>query len=92
MSTFFQMKKLAIKLGIKIIWFYGEPGHGRGLFDVMSSYGCKLQLRSDVITNYSWFECAEKLMRFLKDYFQSDDSKDHFLVDATETAKVRKQK
>ena len=31
-------------------------------------------------------------MKFLKDYFKSDDSKEHFLVDAAETAKIRKQK
>ena len=86
------IKLLAIKLSIKIIWFYGEPGHGRGLFDAKSSYGCKLQLRSDIITNDSWFKCAEKMMKFLKDYFKSDDSKEHFLVDAAETAKIRKQK
>ena len=87
--TNFQMKKLAIKLGIKIIWFYGEPGHGRGLVNAMSSFGCKSQIRPEIITNDSWFESTEQMGKFLKDYFQSDDSKEHFLVDAAE--KIRKQ-
>ena len=26
------MKKLATEFGIKIIWFYGDPGHGGGKF------------------------------------------------------------
>ena len=42
--TFFQMKKLAIDLKIKVVWFCGEPSHGRGLVDAMSSFGCKLEM------------------------------------------------
>ena len=57
--TVFQMRKLAIDLGIKVIWLYGKPGHGRGLVDVMSFFGCKLQLRNEIITHDSWFESAE---------------------------------
>ena len=41
---FFQMKKLAIDLKIKVVWFCGEPSHGRGLVDAMSSFGCKLEM------------------------------------------------
>ena len=32
------------------------------------------------------------MVKFLKDYFQSDESNEHFWVDAAETAKIRKQK
>ena len=39
--TFFQMKKIAAEFGITGVWFYGEPGHGHGLVDAMSSFGCK---------------------------------------------------
>ena len=31
-------------------------------------------------------------MSFLKEYFVNDDSKEHYLIDDTETARVRKQK
>ena len=41
--TFFEMKKLASDFGIPVVWFYGEPGHGHGLVDAMSSFGCKQQ-------------------------------------------------
>ena len=81
------MKKLVIEHSIKIIWFYGEPGHGCGLVEAMSSFGCKSQLRSEIITNDSWFESTEQMVKCLKDYFQSDDSKEHFLVDAAESAR-----
>ena len=90
--TFFQMKKLAIDLKIKFVWFYGEPGHGRGLVDAMSSFGCKLQLKNEIVTFDSWFESAEKMVSFLKEYFVNDDSKEHYLINDAETAQVRKQK
>lgn len=40
--VFASMKNLAMKYKIKIVWFYGEPGHGRGLVDAMSMFveGC----------------------------------------------------
>ena len=85
------MKKLAIDLKIKAVWFYGEPGDGRGLVDVMSSFGCKLQLKNEIVNFDSWFESAEKMVSFLKEYFVNDDSKEHLIGDA-ETAQVRKQK
>ena len=90
--TFFQMKKLAIDLKIKVVWFYGEPGHGRDLVDAMSSFGCKLQLKNEIVTFDSWFESAEKMVSFLKEYFVNDDSKEHYLIGDAETAQVRKQK
>ena len=63
--TFFQMKKLASEFGITIVWFYGEPGHGRGLVDAMSSFGCKQQLRHEIVTNDNWFDNAESMVDFL---------------------------
>ena len=88
--TFFQMKKLAIDLKIKGVWFYGEPGHGRDLVDAMSSFGYKLQLKKEIVTFDSWFESAEKIVSFLKEYFVNDDSKEHNLIDDAETAQVHK--
>ena len=85
------MRKLAIDLGIAVVWFYGEPGHGRGLVDAMSSFDCKLQLRHEILTNDSWFETAEGMVVFLKKYFENDSSKEHTLLDAAEIAKVRQE-
>ena len=39
--VFYKMKELAEKYQITFSWFYGEPGHGRGLVDAMSHFGCK---------------------------------------------------
>ena len=38
------------------------------------------------------WECRENGVSFLKEYFVNDDSKEHYLIDDTETARVRKQK
>ena len=57
----------------------------------MSSFGCKLQLKNEIVNFDSWFESAEKMVSFLKEYFVNDDSKEHLIGDA-ETAQVRKQK
>ena len=89
---FFQMKKLAMELGIKIIWLYGELVDGLGLANTMFPFGWKSQLRSEIITSDSWFESVEQMGKLFRDYFQSDDGKEHFLVNATETAKIWKQK
>ena len=89
--TFFEMKKLASDFGITVVWFYGEPGHGRGFADAMSSFGCKQQLRHEIVTNDSWFENAEEMVQFLKKYFTNDSSKEHYLVDAAETASIRRK-
>ena len=44
-KTFYKMKKLAEKYEIIVCWCYGVPGHGRGLVDAMSSFGCKQPLK-----------------------------------------------
>ena len=83
--TIFQMKKLAIDLKIKVVWFYGERDHGRGLAEAMPLSGCKLQLKNGMVTFDSWFESA-KMVSFLKEYFVNDDGKEHYLIDDAETA------
>ena len=87
--TFFQMKKIAAEFGITVVWFYGEPGHGRGLVDAMSSFGCKQQLRHEIVTNDAWFANAEQMVQFLTKYFSNDNRKEYYCVDTTETVQVR---
>ena len=79
---FYQMKELAKEFELLVCWFYGEPGHGKGTIDAMSSFGCNALLRSDIIRNDNWFENAEKIVVFLKAHFEGDDTKHHYLVDA----------
>ena len=86
------MKKLATEFGIKIIWFYGEPGHGRGLVDAISPFGCKQQLRREIVTNDSQFQNAEGMVQFLTQYFSTDNSKENHLVHVTKTANIKANK
>ena len=85
------MKKLASDFGITVVWFYKKPGHGCGLVDAMSSFGCKQQLRHEIVNNDSWFQNAEEMVQFLKKYFTNDSSKDHYLIDAAETPSIRRK-
>ena len=87
--TFFQMKKIAAEFGIAVVWFYGEPGHGGGLVDAMSSFGCKQQLCHEIVTNDAWFANAEQMVQFLTKYFSNNSSKEYYCVDAAETVQIR---
>ena len=86
------MKTLATQFGVKIIWYCGEPGYGRGLVDAMSSFGCKQQLHHEIVTNDSRFQNAEEMVQFFMQYFSTDNRKEYHLVDAAETANIRANK
>ena len=76
---------------IDIVWFYGEPGHGRGLVDAMSSFGCKQKLREEIVKYNNFFNTAEEMVKFLNDYFRNGNTKKH-LISASENAELRKMK
>ena len=90
--TFQKMKELAKLYKIDIVWFYGEPGHGRGLVDAMSSFECKQQLREEIVKYDNFFNTAEEMVKFLNDYFRNDNTKEHQLISASENAELRKMK
>ena len=54
------------------IWFYREPGHGRGLVDAMSSFGCKRPLRQMIENEDKWFN---EMKYALKNHFKEDATK-----------------
>ena len=83
------MKKIAAEFGITVVWFYGEPGHGGGLVDAMSSFGCKQQLCHEIVTNDACFANAEQMVQFLTKYFSNNSSKEYYCVDAAETVQIR---
>ena len=66
--VFQKMKELANKYNITIIWVYGEAGHGRGLIDAMSCFGCKGPLCAGIITKDLWFNYATEMCNYLR-YF-----------------------
>ena len=88
--TFHRMKDIALRYDITVAWFYGEPGHGRGLVDAMSSFGCKRQLQHAILTEDKWFDNAQDMVSFLTQYFDDDNSKEHYLVDSAKLAAQRK--
>ena len=55
----------------------------------MSSFGCKQQLRHEILTNDAWFANAEQMVQFLTKYFSNDSRKEYYSVDAAETAQIR---
>ena len=79
--VFASMRSLALKHNIKIVWFYGEPGHGRGLVDAMSSFGCKGPLRKLIINEDQWYDNVEEMKVALEDHFKGDKQKSYRLVD-----------
>ena len=60
------MIKLASAFDIEIYWFYGEAGHGKGLVDAMSSFGCKKILHDDIVCDDKWFENAGEMVSLCK--------------------------
>ena len=87
--VFAMMKAVAMKYQVHVIWFYGEPGHDRGLIDAMSSFGCKAPLRQGIL-NDMWFHNACEMVDFLNREFQDDISKFYSLVDDKQNAVARK--
>ena len=86
------MKELALKYKITVTWFYSVSEHGKGLVDTMSSFGCKGPLRMAIKANDEWFSCAAAMVDYLADYFEDDQTKEHYLVDPSVTAKQRRSK
>ena len=78
------MRSFTLKHSIKIVWFYGEPGHGRGLVDAMSPFGCKGPLRKLIIDDKNkteWYDNVSEMKVALEGYFKDDKQKSYRLVD-----------
>ena len=75
LHVFARLQNLSVKLDKTIIWYYGVPGHGRGLVDGMSGFGVKTPLRKAIIVNDFFYECAGELTTFLLEKFNGDNSK-----------------
>ena len=80
---------LAKRYGIRIDWMFGEAGHGRGLIDAMSWFGCKGPMRKYILED-KWFKNAEEMYQWLVKYFEGDTRKEYNLLDAEELAGIRK--
>jgi hypothetical protein len=90
--TFIQMKKLAAQFKCDIFWFYGEAGHGRGLVDAMSSFGCKKLLKDTILREDVWFKDAKEMTEHLIKETAGHGNKEYYFVDEVETAKRRRKK
>ena len=87
--VFHDMKKLAQMYDIEVVWFHGEVGHGRGIVDSMSSFGCKAILRDAVVTGDLWFPDADKMWSYCKEHFKGDTAKCYRLINYESTALTR---
>ena len=88
---FNSLKKITHNFNINIAWFYGIAGHGRGIVDAMSSFGCKSILRNVIINNDTMFDNAFEICEFLKKC-NDDSNKFYEMVDPDVTAKKRRNK
>ena len=59
--VFHDMKEFSKEFQVLVAWFHGEAGHGRGLVDSMSSFGCKAVLHNAIVTSNLWFLDAESM-------------------------------
>ena len=75
---------------IRVDFFYGEAGHGRGLIDAMAWFGCKGPLRKSIITD-KWYDSADDMVAFLQDHFKTDTKKEYHIIEEELTAQLRKE-
>ena len=85
------MKLFATKYKVTFVWFYGIPGHGRGLVDAMSSFGVKQPINHAIVTKDAWFPSADSMVSFLQQHFQQkgDSTKEYNLIEEELNAKSR---
>ena len=65
LHAFHSMQELADEFNITIIRIYGAAGHGKGLIDSMSTFGCKSILRRDIVGQDRWFSKSEEISDYL---------------------------
>ena len=90
--TFASLKQLAMSRQIDIIWFYGEPGHGRGLVDAMSSFGVKSPLAKMIIDEDKWFDTVNEMKAELDNHFKDDETKHYHIIPAEDLLSDRRTK
>ena len=88
--VFYNMIQFSKELNVPIYWFYGEPGHGRGLIDAMGWFGRKGPLRKAIIQADKWFPTALCMTEFLTTIFTDDSTKFYHYVNDENTAILRK--
>ena len=88
--VFKSLLNFSCRHNIRIDFFYGEAGHGRGLVDAMAWFGCKGPLRKSILTEDSWYSNAGEMVEYLSKRFEDDDSKEYHLIDEKSTAELRK--
>ena len=84
---------LAKKYNVRINFFYGEAGHGRGLIDAMAWFGAKGPMRKCIIDTDKWFENAEQMVSYLNELknIKNDKSKEYHYLDQYTTAALRRE-
>ena len=74
---------MAAKTNKRIVTFYGTSGHGKGLVDVISSFGVKAPICRAVLTEDFSYQNTQDIYDYLTQFFQND-SKKHYLIEKNE--------
>ena len=58
-------KKYRISITV-LVYIYGAAGHGKGLIDAMSAFGCKNLLRMDILGEDAWWADSKEMCKHLQ--------------------------
>ena len=89
--VFQNLLNIAREINIQVTWFYGEPGHWRGVIDAMAWFGAKGPLRFGGINKDLWFPTAFSMVEYLDIHFMHDSSKHRYIIDPVVAAVIRKK-
>lgn len=89
LNCFARYLKLARASKKVVLLYYGVNGHGRGLVDAMSGFGCKSCVRRKIVTEDFYFLDAEELTEFLQREFADDREKYYKTLAVEEIMKAR---
>ena len=88
--AFESLQELSNQFNVAILRIFGASGHGKGLIDSMSSFGCKSILRRDIIGKDVWFSSSEEICDYLS--LRGDSRMRYTVVDHAEQGKERMRK
>ena len=86
--VFKKLLDIARAYKLQITWFYGEPGHGRGLIESIAWFGVKGPLMTRIINEDNWFPTASAMVEYINGYFINDFNKHHYVTDPQVAASI----
>ena len=88
--AFESLIELSNKFNVTIVRIFGAAGHGKGLIDSMSSFGCKSILRRDIVGKDVWFSTSDEIDSYLS--LRGDSRMKYTTIDPMELDSERMQR